>query len=240
MKRKTEVIQLESLDQILAIETLRATPRSSQLKFVFGEALQGERVSVGAFLRQHLAGFVIGVHLQEPVITIGKIITEEEVTANQVFFETCAKDYRALAITLMAELSTALGIEFDKDFPGRTLNPLKQDRSKGQGRLGKWHYYLHGFDCCFEHSQTKQYLEASIIHGEEYGVLDPYFFSKYIKSSKQYYPLSVEIYDEYADGKQIIEHMLRLGKFELINSNIPHRSTAVVTDRVKVAVKVFD
>lgn len=176
--------------------------------------------------------------MNEPEITIRKIITNEEVVDNQLFFEQCAKEYRALVRHLMAELSKELGIEFDKDFPGRTLNPLKRDITKGQGHLGEWRYYLHGFDCGFEHEQTKQCLEASIIHGEEYGVLDPYFFSKYIKSSRQYYPLPVEIYEDYADGAKIIEVMLALGKFELINANIPDRFTAVVTDREKIVVKL--
>lgn len=238
MKRTTEIIRVKSPEQIFEIEAFRATLRTTKLKLVFEEPLQGERASVGSFLRQHLTGFEVGIHMNEPEITIRKIITEEEVVNNQLFFEQCAKDYRALAIHLMAELSKKLGIEFDKDFPGRTLNPLKRDR--GQGRLGDWRYYLHGFDCGFEHEKTKQCIEASLIHGEEYGALDPYFFTNYIKSSQQYYPLPVEIYEDYADGAKIIEVMLRLGKLELINSNIPDRFTAVVTDRDRIAVKIFD
>jgi hypothetical protein len=52
--------------------------------------------------------------------------------------------------------------------------------------------------------------------------------------------LPVKLYEDYADGAQIIAIMLRLGRFELINANIPNRFTAVVSDRDKVAVRLFD
>jgi hypothetical protein len=240
MERTTQVLPMESLDQVFNMKAFLATPRSIQLQLVFAESLQQERAFVGAFLQQHLAGFTVGIHLNEPEITISKLITDQEVADNQLFFEQCAKDYRALAITLMGALSKKLGIELDPDFPGRTLNPLKRDRTRGQGTIGEWRYYLHGFDCGFKNQKTKQCIEASLIYGAEYGVLDPYFFSKYIKSSPQYYPLPVAIYEDYEDGQQIITKMLALGKFELINSNIPGTFTAVVTDREKIAVKLFD
>jgi hypothetical protein len=240
MKRTTRVLPIESLNQVFDIDAFLATPRNIKWKLVFAEPLQQERASVGAFLQQHLAGFTVGIHLNEPEITIRKLITDREIEDNQLFFEQCAKDYRALAINLMAALSKKLGIEFDQDFPGRTLNSLKQDRTRGQGTIGEWRYYLHGFDCGFENQKTKQCIEASIVHGMEYGVLDPYFFSMYIKSSPQYDPLPVAIYEDYDDGQQIITKMLELGKFELINSNIPNRFTAVVTDREKIAVKVLE
>jgi hypothetical protein len=240
VERVTEILVVKSLEQIPSLEDIRAIPRSKKLILSFEGIIQEQRQSVGEYLRQELDGFQVGIHMNEPELNISKIITDNEVEDNQLFFEKCAKDYRNLAIRLMADLRRKLDIEFDKYFPGRTLNPLKRDRAKGQGVIGEWRYYLHGFDCGFENIKTEQCIEASIVHGEEFGVLDPYFFSRYIKSSKQYYPLPVEIYEDYSDGKKIIDKMLELGQFELVNSNIPDRYTAVVADREKIEVKVFD
>ena len=54
-------------------------------------------------------------------------------------------------------------------------------------------------------SNQGQLIEVPLVFSLEFGDLDPYFFTKYIKSTSDYKPLPVEIYEDYADGVRINE-----------------------------------
>jgi hypothetical protein len=105
--------------------------------------------------------------------------------------------------------------------------------------MDEWKYYIHGFHCCFQHEVTKQYIEVPLVFSYEFGDLDPYFFVGFIKSTKEYSPLPVDIFEDYADGVKILEKMLSLGKFERIPSNVGNHSGIVVKDREKVKISVY-
>ena len=47
----------------------------------------------------------------------------------------------------------------------------------------------------------------------------------------------VNIYIDYHDGRRIIETMYKLGKFEMIDSNLIGRKGYIVKDRIKKVVK---
>lgn len=207
------------------------------LTLVFDKSVESERNRIGEQLSKDLIGFQVGIALDSK-INICKLITDKEIEAHQHFFEQCAKDYRVLATSLFYALIEKLKIQVNEDFPLLTFNPLKIG-GKSNGEVNGWFYYLHGFDCGFKNKKTKQYIEVSLISGKEFGTLDPYFFTQYIKSTKSYLPLPVGIYENYADGKRIIEKMTELGKFETINSNMSHITKAVVADRDKIEVKEF-
>lgn len=240
LERSVQIVHIERLDQVPSAGSIQTIPREQILKLVFTESLDKQREVIGSKLAKELEGFQVNVHWRELEINISKLITDEEIEQHQVFFEQCAKDYRILAQRLIYQLAEKLGIQFDEVFPLLTFNPLKRDNSKCRGRLGKWFYYLHGFDCGFENTKTGQSIEVTLVHGLEFGALDPYFFTRFIKSTPEYEPLPVAIYEDYADGKRILEKMIALGRFELINSNIAQKHSAVVTDRVKVNVNVFE
>jgi hypothetical protein len=81
---------------------------------------------------------------------------------------------------------------------------------------------------------------VSLVFGLEFGDLDPYFFTRYIKSTPKYNPMPVEIFEDYADGVQINEKMISLGKFERIGSNVGNHYGVVVADRKEVEIKSYD
>ena len=108
-----------------------------------------------------------------------------------------------------------------------------------KGKVENWRYYVHGFDCHFENLKTGQEIEVPLVFGLEFGNLDPWFFTKYIKSTPAYKPLPVEIYEDYGDGVRIIEKMLSLGRFEKISSNVGNHHGIVVADRNKVEIKSY-
>ena len=125
----------------------------------------------------------------------------------------------------------------NKDFPIETFNKLKRGK-RSKGKIENWSYYVHGYHCGFENDSTGQVIEAPLVFGQEFGDLDPYFFTRYIKSTQKYNPLPVEINEDYSDGVKINEKMISLGKFERISSNIEGYFGIVVVDRQKVEIKL--
>lgn len=76
--------------------------------------------------------------------------------------------------------------------------------------------------------------------GMEFGDLDPYFFSVFIKTNPDYQPLPFTIENNFKDGERILNVMIKRGLYEKIQSNLPDHSGIAVKDRDKVEVKIFD
>ena len=236
MNRTTDIIIINSVEKIPTLDTIRSIPREQTLKLIFEKEVQNLREATGQQLRANLKGFYVGIHTLEPEIRIAKLITDLEIEENQDFFEQCAKDYRALGEELIDMLVDKLDLKLNKDFPLETFNQLIREQ-KGNGTIGDWEYNIHGFHCSFDNTKTHQSIEVPLVFGQEFGDLDPYFFSLYIKSTDKYKPLPVDIFEDYADGLRINEKMLALGKFERIISNLGVHFGTVVTDRKKVEIK---
>lgn len=237
MNRKIDIITINSIEQIPTLYTIRSIPRERTIKLVFEKEVQSQREKIGKNLKTELVDFKVGIPI-EPEINIAKLITEKEIEDNQDFFEQCAKDYRQLGEELLYKLIDKHGLKLNTDFPLQTLNQLIR-KKRGNGTIEDWKYYIHGYHCAFDNIKTRQYIEVPLVFGQEFGDLDPYFFSQYIKSTKKYKPLPVEIFEDYADGLRINEKMLSLGKFERISSNIGNHYGVVVANRQKVEIKSY-
>jgi len=230
MNRTIDKIIVNSVGQIPTLDTIRAIPRKRTLKLVFEKEVQNQREEIGQKLKNELLDFQVGIHTIEPEINIAKLITDKEIEDNQDFFEQFAKDYRQLGEELLFKLVDKLDLKLNKEFPMQTFNELKLDKRQ-IGKVENWRYFVHGFHCGFENDKTGQHIEVSLVFGLEFGDLDPYFFSKFIKSTPKYRPLPVDIFEDYADGARINEKMVSLGIFEKISSNIENHYGIVVTDR---------
>lgn len=238
MSRATEIVIIKATEEVPSIDAICLISREKTLKLVFDPLMQKQRQTIGEDLKRKLKGFQVGIHTIEPEINISKLITDEEIEANQDFFEKCAKEYRKLSKELIYKVIDKLKITINPEFPLLTFNSIKGDKRQ-IGKVDDWRYYLHGFHCGFENLKTGQLVETPLIFGLEFGDLDPYFFSRFIKSTPEYQPLKIDIYEDYADGVQINQKMLSLGKFERITSNIENHFGIVVTDRDKIEVNVY-
>lgn len=239
MERTTEIIKIVSIDQFPTTDYIKNIPRNKKLKIIFDQSIQNLREKIGTSLKKQLAKFQVSIHNIEPEINICKLITDEEIINHQKFFENCAKDYRILATQLILEFVKKKKVKIDEDFPFLAFNHIKGSKISN-GKINGWEYYFHGFHCHFKNIKTNQEIEVPIMFGMEFGDLDPYFFSLFIKSTPEYQPLPINIYENFADGYRILEVMVDLGLFESINSNLEHHSGILVKDRNKVEVKIFN
>lgn len=230
LNRLIDIITINSLAEIPDLETIRAIPRERKLMLIFGESVQNERETIGQDLKKELQGFQVGIHISEPKINIAKLIADKDIEDHQDFFEQCAKDYRTLGEELILKLVGKLKVKLNRDFPLGTFDEYKWDERQ-IGKLDDWRYDIHGIHCGFENSKTGQFIEVSLNVPNEFGGLDPYFFSQFIKTTVKYRPLPIDIFENFADGSRIIDKMLLLGKFEKISLNMDNCCAIVVTDR---------
>ena len=136
---------------------------------------------------------------------IVKLITDDEIIMHQAFFVQCAKDYQKLATELIDELADSLKVKIDPKIPLKSFNFLKSQPYDFENMLGIWNYYVHGIHCRFENSLTNQEIEVSLVHGLDFGHLDPCFFVRYIKSTPNYIPMPIDIFNDYEDGVRILK-----------------------------------
>lgn len=237
----TEKIQVcNDLDDIPDFKAIKSLPRGIEWKIVFTDKIKSKREKIGGQWKFEHPRFQIGIHTIEPEINIVKLITDEEIEEHQDFFERCAKDYRNLATKLINEFAEKHNLGIDPESPMDTLCHTDKLGYKPVGEISGWRYAFHGIHCAFSNLKTRQHIEVPLTYGLEFGQLDPYFFTGFIKSTKEYQPLPTGIYCDYADGNRIMEKMVELGKFEYINSNWPNKNGIVVTDRKKLEVKVYN
>lgn len=238
MERITETLSIACADEIPDIALLRQTPREKVLHLHFTREAQSYREAFGLELKAQLDEFVVSVHTADPVIRIARLISLEEINRHQDFFEHCAKEYRKLATELIFSLAEQLNVDMAENNPLATFAPFKCNR-KQKGKMGKWQYCFHGFHCAFENKKTKQNIEVPLAYGFDFGALDPYFFSGFIKSTPAWQPLPVAIYDDYHDGSRIIQQLLVQGKLEKIPSPLPQYTGVAAVDRSNVDIASF-
>lgn len=237
----TKKIQVcNGLEDIPDFKTIKSLERGIEWKIVFGNKIKSKREKIGGQWKFEHPEFQIAVHTIEPEINIVKLITDKEIEKHQEFFEKCAKDYRNLATKLINEFAEKHNVKIDPEYPMNTLCHTDKFGYRPVGQMNEWRYAFHGIHCGLTNNKTGQRIEIPLTYGLEFGQLDPYFFTGFIKTTKEYQPLPIGIYCDYADGKRILEKMVEIEKFEYVNSNWPNEKGIVVTDREKVEVKVYN
>ncbi len=231
-------IEISDIDDFPSVEQIRKVQRGICLKINLVGSAQKHQKKRGEQLRKALPGFSIGIHMNGQEINVKKLMTDEEIAEHQDFFERCAKEYGLLGEKLINQFIVGNDIADHDGFPLKKLNGYIGNKNhETRGRMGDWDYCFHGFHCSFTNRRTKQEIQVPLTYGEEFGELDPYFFSAFIKTTPEFQPLPIQIYDDYGDGKRILDTMYKLGKFEMISSNLAGREGYIVKDRIKKEVK---
>lgn len=222
---ETNNITISDFADLKKKENIETLERGSAIKILFDDVDEAQREEYGEYLKVKYPDYLIGVHISEKEINVSRLISKKEIDDNIVFFTKCAEDYDALCTRLMNLLIQKMKIDVNYEFPFLSFASL------GSGHIDDWSYRRHGFHCCFTHQKTKQCVQASIVCGDQFGELDPYFFSAYILSSDEYLPLSIPIYEQYHDGQRILERMEELDILKSIESNWSDRYTYVLANK---------
>jgi hypothetical protein len=158
-------------------------------------------------------------------ITVKKVIRAEAVVANTTAFVAAARLFRQTASALASRLARRLRVE-----PDRLLD-LGRNRDSGswlsclQGLLGLprrtsldrvWDYAFHGLECRFENRVTGQVVEVRLGFGGEFGVLDPYFFTLFVKSTPGLAHLARLLRDDFHDAARVLKILYGAGYLRVV------------------------
>lgn len=178
-----KTLYCKTIHELPDAKIIKSIPRGSQLKVVFESIIQTEINSIKQKWEIEYPDFLIW-NPDHQCIFLSKLITDIEIEAHQAFFLKCAQDYKQLATQLINEFAQNKKLIIHEEYPMLTLNPSETNGYKQDGEMNDWHYSFHGFHCAFTHQKSTQYIEVPLMFGLEFGVLDPFFFSEYIKSTK--------------------------------------------------------
>jgi hypothetical protein len=159
-------------------------------------------------------------------ITVKKVIAAEDVQANEAQFVAALRLFRQTASALASRLARRLGVPADRLLDlgrgnARTgwadrLRGLLGRRLRGRRLDGGWSYCFHGGACHFEDRATGQVVEVRLTFGAEFGVLDPYFFALFVKSTPALAHLAPLLRDEFHDAARVLKLLHRAGHLRVV------------------------
>lgn len=140
------------IDESSLIERIINLQRDISLKVIFNSRKEYKRERIGNHLKDEFLDYSISIHSIEPIISINKLISIEEIESNIDFFTQCAIDYDNLATYLMNLLIQKYKLKVDWRLPFLTF---ANRRTKQRGKLNGWKYIRHGHHFRFENIKTK-------------------------------------------------------------------------------------
>jgi len=107
-------------------------------------------------------------------ITIMQVVSRPELHGLEEELVHAARHFRNTARSLahrLAEHNRVLAMDLADHFPD--LEPFSEE----------WRVDPHGAHICFVNRQTGQTVEVNVWYGDEFGILDPYFFHRYLDTT---------------------------------------------------------
>ena len=111
------------------------------------------------------------------------------------------------------EPDTFKSIEFER------ISQVWENIQNNSQMSDEWNYMFHGLECRFRNNISGQIVDVFLLFENEYGVLDPYFFSNYILTTpNKFKHLKILIEDPYKDGCLIIGFLHEIGRLRMVES----------------------
>jgi hypothetical protein len=114
------------------------------------------------------------------------LIAEDDILAHADAILAAAVQFRCTSEDLMMRLSKKIDIPRET-FYSLDYKPLLRRgwfSNKWKGWLdSRWRYVFHGYECGFINQTTGQDVDVVLGFPREFGVLDPYFFFRFVKTT---------------------------------------------------------
>ncbi|MBN9119592.1 MAG: hypothetical protein J0I06_10625 [Planctomycetes bacterium] len=142
-------------------------------------------------------------------VTVYRVLDESVVVAHLPLFLAAIRDFADTARNCCHELAAAHGIA--------AADLLDRRNDIGwRRRVGEWNFYFHGFECCFTHRRTGQVVDVRLGFGDEFGVLDPYFLARFIRTTAAHHQVAALLADDFHDLSRVLEVLLARGHLRVI------------------------
>src|SRR6266478_1298921 len=128
-------------------------------------------------------------------VTVMEVISREEVSTITPAFMKAARRFRADAGLLAQELARLNKVQ---------LAELSSHDKNITVFPEEWEVYAHGIHFCFTHRTTGQRIEVCTMFGDEFGVLDPYFFYQFMATTPGV-GLPKQIVEPYHDTRRAMD-----------------------------------
>jgi hypothetical protein len=135
-------------------------------------------------------------------VTVFPVISHDDVTLIADELLEAAAAFRRTATRLCMQLAGDLHLSPDSLIQARGTS----------GRLDdEWAYQFHGVECCFTSAITGQVVDVRLRFGDEFGVLDPWFFHRFLSTTQKYSSLATKLPDGFHDTARALELLERSG-----------------------------
>ncbi|WP_165234034.1 DUF6896 domain-containing protein [Aquisphaera insulae] len=167
-------------------------------------------------------------------MAIKKLISDEEVLTQADAIAAAAARFRLTATGLMNRLSRKLAIPLEAFYSLEYRPRLRRDwfRDQWKGRLSfRWGYAFHGYECGFRDRLTGQDVDVILGFPGEFGVLDPFFFARFVATTRGLERVAAIFKDSFHDPLRAMEVLERYGRLVRITDQVAGRSGLVANEK---------
>jgi hypothetical protein len=160
-------------------------------------------------------------------VTIKKVIAEADILASADAIVSAALKFRRTADDLMTRLSSKLGIPFEAFYrlEHRLLLRGRWFKSRWSGRLDtRWSYGFHGYQCGFRDKSSGQKLDVELGFDGEFGVLDPFFFAMFVRTTPGLNAIAALFRDNFHDPLRTLQVLERVGRLTKLTDQTTRRA----------------
>jgi hypothetical protein len=142
-------------------------------------------------------------------VTVYRVRDEAAVLARLPLFLAAIRDFANTARACCHGIAAAHGIN-----PADLL--ARRNDIGWRRRVGEWNFCFHGLECCFTHRRTGQVVDVRIGFGDEFGVLDPYFLARFLRTTAAHHEVAALLADDFHDPLRVLEVLLAGGHLRVI------------------------
>ena len=151
---------------------------------------------------ENYTAFYSGAFRDKTCATIKQVVTRAAVLEMEDYLVEAAHHFRQTATQLAEALAAHNSVSIER---------LWKECRNLESHDSDWDLDVHGQHCRFEHRDTGQTVEISMWFGTHFGVLDPLFFSDYMKTTPDLAPPS-DLRDGFHDTRRAMDILEERGR----------------------------